>query len=412
MKKLTHASVVEQILSREPVSAVKSFAISVLLVDDQKIIAEAVRLMLQDQDDIVFHYCNDSTCAVQIANQVMPTVILQDLVMPDIDGLRLVRYFRANPTTREVPLIVLSSQEEPKIKAEAFALGANDYMIKLPDKVELIARIRYHSAAYIRLLERNQAYQRLEESQKVLNAELAEAASYVRSLLPLPVQDGVSATWRFIPSTQLGGDAFGYHWIDDHHFAFYLLDVCGHGIGAALLSISIMNVLRSQTLLHTDFLNPSQVLSSLNDSFQMENHNNMFFTIWYGVFDQSRHEIVYSSGGHPPAILIKPNESGENEIVELKTSGMALGVMAKIQFENTAVPVSKKNILYLFSDGVYELNAPDGRLPTLGEFIKVLKNPLEDGNEDVERIVDHCQSVRGPGPFVDDFSLLRISFNS
>jgi sigma-B regulation protein RsbU (phosphoserine phosphatase) len=73
---------------------------------------------------------------------VQPTVILQDLVMPDIDGLQLVKFFRANKATREVPMIVLSSKEEPAIKAQAFALGANDYQVKLPDKLELIARIR------------------------------------------------------------------------------------------------------------------------------------------------------------------------------------------------------------------------------------------------------------------------------
>ncbi|MCP6769057.1 hypothetical protein NL529_29850, partial [Klebsiella pneumoniae] len=87
-----------------------------------------------------------------------------------------------------------------------------DYMVKLPDKIELIARIRYHSEGYIRLLERNEAYAKLEENQRILNAELKEAAAYVISLLPSPLDDeGLQAHWKFIPSTQLGGDAFGYH---------------------------------------------------------------------------------------------------------------------------------------------------------------------------------------------------------
>jgi PleD family two-component response regulator len=101
--------------------------------------------MLAPEKDIIFQYCNDPTAALHVANQFAPTVILQDLVMPDIDGLMLVRFFRANAATRDMPLIVLSTKEEPKTKAEAFALGANDYLVKLPDKLELLARIRYHS---------------------------------------------------------------------------------------------------------------------------------------------------------------------------------------------------------------------------------------------------------------------------
>ncbi|MBU1909562.1 MAG: response regulator, partial [Verrucomicrobia bacterium] len=194
--------------------------ITVLLVDDQAIIGEAVRRMLQDQPDISFHYCSDPTRAVRLAEEIAPTIILQDLVMPDVDGLTLVKFFRANEKTRDIPLIVLSTREEAATKAEAFALGANDYLVKLPDKIELLARIRYHSRGYINLLQRNEAWRALVASQKTLAAELAEAAAYVHSLLPPPLADGpVLTEWSFVPSTQLGGDALGYHWLDDDHFS-------------------------------------------------------------------------------------------------------------------------------------------------------------------------------------------------
>ena len=142
--------------------------ITVLLVDDQPIIGEAVQKMLAAEKDVTFHYCRDPTQAIKWANLLAPTVILQDLVMPEIEGLTLVRYFRTNSATREVPLIVLSTKEEPEIKAEAFALGANDYLVKLPARLELLARIRYHSRAYINFLERNEAYQALLESRRQL----------------------------------------------------------------------------------------------------------------------------------------------------------------------------------------------------------------------------------------------------
>ena len=140
-------------MSADP--ALTQHQVTVLLIDDQPMIGEAVRRMLAGEPDIGFHYCGAAATALEVANRVKPTVILQDLVMPDIDGLTLVRKFRANEPTRETPLIVLSTKEERRrSKAEAFiALGANDYIVKLPDRLELLARIRYHSKGYINLLE-------------------------------------------------------------------------------------------------------------------------------------------------------------------------------------------------------------------------------------------------------------------
>jgi signal transduction histidine kinase len=128
--------------------------VSILLIDDQPIVSEAIRRMLATETDMKFYSCTDPDQAIQIATQIQPTVILQDLVMGEIDGLMLLRFFRANPGTRDIPIVVLSTKEEPEQKAEAFASGANDYLIKIPDKIELIARIRYHSNAYHNLCKR------------------------------------------------------------------------------------------------------------------------------------------------------------------------------------------------------------------------------------------------------------------
>ena len=142
--------------------------IMVLLVDDQAMIGEAVRRALFGQPRLQFHYCGDPAQALQIAEQIKPTVILQDLIMPGVDGLALVREYRARRATRDIPIIVLSTREDPPIKSDAFAAGANDYLVKLPDKVELLARIRYHSLAYLNLLQRGEAFRALRESQQQL----------------------------------------------------------------------------------------------------------------------------------------------------------------------------------------------------------------------------------------------------
>ncbi len=144
------------------------YRIMVLLVDDQLLVGEAVREMLAGQSNIDFHYCANAADALNAAKEVKPTVILQDLVMPGADGLELVRRYRADPLTSGIPIIVLSSKEEAAVKNEAFRAGANDYLVKLPHQIELVARIEYHSKSYLNQLQRDDAYRALRESQHQL----------------------------------------------------------------------------------------------------------------------------------------------------------------------------------------------------------------------------------------------------
>lgn len=390
----------------------KSYPITILLVDDQPVIAEALRYMLQDETNMHFHYCNEPENAIQVAHEIHPTVILQDLVMPDIDGLTLLRYYKASPEIQNIPVIVLSTKEEPLIKADAFALGAVDYIVKLPDKIELLARIKHHSEAYIRLLERNDAYAKLMENQSILNADLHNAAVYVTSLLPLRLQGDVEASWRFIPSAQLGGDSFGYHWLDADNFAFYLLDVCGHGVGAALLSITVANVIRSQSLINSDFKDPAHVLSNLNEMFPMEKHNNMFFTIWYGVYNKKSRLLKYSSGGHPPAILYDLKDVNTLVPLSLRTGDLVIGAVPMTVFSNKVCQVPFNNRLFLFSDGVYELKNSQNEMIVLEDFINLLNTYVKQSHNDLDKIVEAAQQLQeGKTAFMDDFSIVEFTFH-
>lgn len=380
--------------------------VRVLLIDDQKIIGEAVRRMLEGATDIEYHFLQDPTDAVAVAVSLAPTLILQDLVMPGVDGIDLVKKFRSEEATRGIPLVVLSSREEPTTKAEAFAAGANDYLVKLPDPVELIARIRYHSQGYLALLERNEAFLALEASQKALAQELTEAADYVRSLLPAPLRtDRVTTDWIFRPCSSLGGDSFGYFEIDEDHFAMFLLDVCNHGIGSALLSVSAMNALVRQTLVDVDFRDPAGVLQGLNEVFQMEKHNNLYFTMWYGVIQWSSRRLKYSSGGHPPAILFAP--SG---VEQLRCRAMPIGTFEGAVFELGETEVPRGSRLFVFSDGIYEIQSRDGRELELSEFLGVLEQPERTPGGKVEEVLFTMASLQGRSHFDDDVSLMELRF--
>ena len=150
----------------------------VLLIDDQAIVAEAIRRMLADQPDLELLHCADVARALPMARDVRPSVILQDLVMPGAEGFTLVRYFRADPQLANIPIIVLSSKEEPRDKSRAFELGASDYLVKIPDRIELLARIRAHARSFTAQRERDEAFHALE----ALKAEL-EATNVQLQLL-------------------------------------------------------------------------------------------------------------------------------------------------------------------------------------------------------------------------------------
>ena len=383
--------------------------IKVLLVDDQPIVAEAVRRMLEPESDIDFHYCNSAAEALGVAKELSPTIILQDLVMPDIDGLLLLKFYRANAVTRDIPVVVLSSQEEAVTKAKAFELGASDYLVKLPNRIELVARVRHHSRGYIHLLERNEAFQSLRESQAALAEDVAQAEKYVTSLLPEKMStDSVVTDWTFIPSSKLGGDSLGYHWIDDDHLACYLLDVCGHGVRAALMSVSAMNVLRAESLPGCDFRNVSQVLSALNNAFLMDQHNQMYFTIWYGVYHKKTRELNYSGAGHPPALLISGPPDAPTRCQQLESQGPINGVIEDLTYDAVTVSVEPGARLYLYSDGVSELHKPDESMWTFQEFLKAMAAPLAVGESALERIRTTGQTIQGGMPFLDDFSILEL----
>src|SRR5450830_1958171 len=173
--------------------ALTEFKVSVLLVDDQLIIAEAIRRMLSDQQDIDFHYVTDATQALDTALRLQPTVILQDLVLPGIDGFALIQLYREHAALAHVPVIVLSAKDDPKLKAHSFAVGANDYVVKLPDRLELLARIRYHSNAHISRLQRDEAFAFLRASQK----NLADANIELQKLAALDSLTGIANRRRF-----------------------------------------------------------------------------------------------------------------------------------------------------------------------------------------------------------------------
>jgi sigma-B regulation protein RsbU (phosphoserine phosphatase) len=246
---------------------------------------------------------------------------------------------------------------------------------------------------------------------KQLNHELSDATGYVKTVLPQPITSGPFLTdWRFVPSRSLGGDTFGYHWIDDDHFAIYLVDVSGHGWAAALLSVSVINVLRSQSLPDTDFKKPQQVLFSLNNAFPSEKNNDLFFTIWYGVYNKQSHRLVYASGGHPPALLLRGAISGKCQMDQLRTSNSIMGVEPDTAYQSRIRKIDSSSRLYVFSDGVYDIKKVDGSIWGLKNFLKFSIQSFRFDQPNLDCLFNYVQDLALEEELEDDFTILEITF--
>ncbi len=239
------------------------------------------------------------------------------------------------------------------------------------------------------------------ESQRIVTEQMDEALAYVISLLPVDVSEKVRTSYQFIPSNTLGGDSFGFHWIDNDHFAIYLLDVCGHGVGAALLSVSAMNVLKGEALPGVDFLDPSQVLQGMNRTFPMDVHNGLYFTMWYGVLEVSSGSLRFSGAGHPPAVIIKP----DGTIHQLGSPSLPVGCFEETAYVSDEANFPRDSYLYVFSDGIYEVKNPNDSMGTYLQFIETLA-----GAPSAEAIIAQVRAHQQAEAFDDDVSLIRIGY--
>ncbi len=381
----------------------------ILVVDDDPIIQVLLRKTLQEQGyEVISAACGE--VGIEQAKQQKPALVICNWLMPGIDGLEVCRRLKAEPSLTGTFFIVLTSRNNVGDRVMGLDMGADDILSKPIEVGELLARVR----AGLRLYQSSQDLQRLaadlQSQKKRLEAELSEARDYVKSLLPVPLTGLVCSESLFIPSQQLGGDCFDYYWLDPDYLMFYLLDVSGHGLGAALLSVSIQNLIRSQSLPNINFYRPDDVLRGLNEVFQMNEQNPRYFSLWYGVYNRVQHRLAYASAGHPPAVLISGGDGELAEIQMLKTRGAPIGMMADTKYVSAYCQITPPSRLFVFSDGGYEVRQANGKFWNLQQFIQLLKQQTGLPGS-LQQIVPQIQALTGAELFADDFSLLQITVN-
>lgn len=238
-----------------------------------------------------------------------------------------------------------------------------------------------------------------------LSGDIQRAASYVQALLPRPLRRGpVRTDWLFVPSSDLGGDAFGYTRLEDDRYAIFLLDVSGHGVGAAMHSMAVFHALRGKSL-PVSFDKPANVLDALNRAFQMDQHDGMYFTIWYGVLNVRTRLLEYASAGHPPAVLVDPVAG---RVERLRTRNPPIGTISEASFTEASTAIDVGSRLYLFSDGAFELTDPAGSPWSLSRLESLIATGVTPGLSECVRIHSAIAQITGATRWDDDLSLLVV----
>jgi sigma-B regulation protein RsbU (phosphoserine phosphatase) len=374
----------------------------ILVIDDDTAVQELLRRTLKKQGYEVTVASNGEDGVAQ-AQKLRPALIICDWIMPRLTGIDVCRRVKADPDLSTTQFFLLTSLGSIADRVKGLDAGADDFISKPIELNELQARVR----AGLRL---HQLSRDLKIAKQSLEAELAEAAEYVQSLLPDPMTEPISIEAKFIPSRQLGGDCFDYNWLDADYLAIYLLDVAGHGLRAALPSVAVLNLLRSRTLPNIDYYKPSDVLRALNTTFQMSYQNDKYFTIWYGVYNRISRQLVYASAGHPPAVLISQSPASTAKIQRLKTPGMPVGMFPDAPYVDNCCDVEDLSTLYIFSDGVYEIHQPDGNIWGLDPFVDLLAAYNGASADQLELVLNYIQTLNAKAVFDDDWSLLKVNF--
>jgi phosphoserine phosphatase RsbU/P len=376
--------------------------VRILVVDDDGAIQTFLRRALQKEYEIFA--ASDGEEGLERAEQLKPAMIICDWMMPGINGLEVCRQIKMNPQLSTTFFILLTSLGSVEDRVKGLDAGADDFLCKPIEINELRARVR----AGMRL---HQLSHDLRAQKQLLEMELAEAAAYVRSILPEPlISPALSIDFRFLPSRQLGGDGFDYYWLDKEHLVLYLLDVAGHGLRAALPSLSVINLLRSRSLSQVNYYQPNQVLQGLNQVFQISSRNDKYFTIWYGIYNNKKRILTYASAGHPPAVLLDRNSVGEIKETRLKAPGFPIGMFPDAEYVNQVQVLNYPCSLYLFSDGIYEIEREDGKVWGLENFIQFLRDYHYTSPWNLDNFIRQVNSLQFDGNFNDDLSIMQVYF--
>lgn len=391
----------------------------ILIVDDDKVIRLLLSKIVQKWGHEVV-LAADGAEAWDILQKEEICFIITDWMMPGMNGLELCRRIRDAGFSHYIYIIMLTGKESKNELVEGMEAGADDFVVKPFTKDELKVRIK--AGERIIRLEKDLAEQnkKLSKAYMVIKKDLEAAAKIQASLLPKSASNilGVQFDWMFLPSTFVAGDIFNYFRLDENHVGFYVLDVAGHGIPAALLSVTLSKVLSPMNLHdsllkhfipeppHYEITAPAMVVQDLNDRFQTDIDTMQYFTMIYGVIDTVNGQTRITQAGHPnPIFLIKK----ERKVTFIGSGGFPVGMLPDVDYEEHQISLNRGDRLVLYSDGITECINKNKEQFSEERLMKLLIEgvdlPLQELKNKIEQSLRHW---KGGNDFEDDVTLLAM----
>jgi len=366
----------------------------VLVVDDMK--ANVDMLVEALRGDHKLSVALDGETALRAVQKSPPDLLLLDIVMPGLDGYEVCRRLRADPATREIPIMFLSSLEDVKDKAKGFELGANDYLTKPFEILEVKARVRS--------LLKAKAY--ADAVRAAQDRDLAIAREIQMGILPSDLAAPLRGTGLDVhatiePARHVGGDMFEVLRVADDRLVLAVGDVCGKGIPAALFMAVAVTLLRT---LARQLGSPAEVLGRLNDELAAQNPRGMFVTMT--CLDVRGSRVTCANAGHDSTLRVGP--SGSTAAV-FPSSGPILGLFPGQAYANETLDLAPGESLLLYTDGVSEANDPSGAL--FGEDrlnACFAEGPGATAAETVERVLRAVRAFAAGAPQSDDITILAV----
>jgi phosphoserine phosphatase RsbU/P len=400
-------------------------ATKILLVDDDATVRAIPGMFLRKWGYEVVE-AMDGEQALEILSRERIGLVISDWVMPKLTGVELCRKIRASQSDYYTYLILCTSKGEKEDLIEGMEAGADDFLVKPISKEEM--RVRVRAGERVLELERGLADRnrdlrgintQLQTAYARIEGDLKAAAWMQSNLLPLPSRTilNVISEWRFRPSGYVAGDIFNIFPVDDHRVGFYLLDVSGHGVPAAMLSVTLSMVLSPDSANGTplkkynpaeglfDVVPTAEVVSELNRRFQSK--DDQYFTIIYGLYDSRTNDLTLTQAGHPNPILLR---QGQPPLV-MGDGGPPVGLFPDMEYETINMRVCPGDRLILYSDGIIECANREGVQFGEERLLDYLtaKNP-----KPLPQILAGLEAAmeewRGVGEFDDDVSMLALEF--
>lgn len=389
----------------------------ILIVDDSQDIRILLRRILQAAGYEVAEAVNGEK-ALNEVTVLKPGLVLLDIVMPGISGYEVCETMKKMDAAADIPVIFLSAKSDAADKIKGLEIGGSDYVTKPFDKGEVLARVENQLKIRRLTNELIRTNAELTEKQKRLDEDLKAAAGIQQSLLPrtIPDVENLIIAWKFMPSYMIGGDIFNVFRLDESHIGLYLIDVSGHGVPSALITVSVSQTLHPDSGSVTkkkisgppgyEIISPKEVFRTLDREYPIERFDK-YFTIVYLIIDTKTGNLIYSSAAHPPPVILHR----DMDLELLEKGGTIIGLDGIIPFDEEQKTLQRGDKVILYTDGIVEYQNDGGTFFGEERFYSLL-NSLR--HESVENLLDGVvESINDFGKgkeFRDDITLVAIEY--